>query len=165
MVTVDNFTALEEIVVSQLDPSIDDSGTLCDDAGATDSNRCSDDPPVEFASFNNYNSDLYAEPANALTEDQTSYSDFVSTDCVTDGPDNQGCFVSNLDSSNQPYVQRSLYIANVDNFCTGADNTQVNGATLAQSMSFPLAGTTDWEIYVGAVWNIGDSYLQPHGLG
>ena len=72
MVTVDNFTALEEMVVSQLDPTIDDSGIICDDAGATDSDWCSDDPPIEFTSFNNYTSDFYAEPANALNEDQTA---------------------------------------------------------------------------------------------
>ena len=37
MVTLDNFTALEEMVVTQLDLTIDDSGIICDDAGATDS--------------------------------------------------------------------------------------------------------------------------------
>lgn len=45
MVTVDNFTALEEIVVSQLNPTIDDSGTSCDDAARPISDWCSDDPP------------------------------------------------------------------------------------------------------------------------
>lgn len=168
MLTVDNFTTLQEIAADYESPTTDVTGATCDDATMGTPEWCSPAPPIVLTSFSNYTSEFYEQPTNALTEDQTPWSDFAApTPDTTIPPDNIGCFASNLDSTDQPFASRDKYMANIAFYCTHAKGFVMADFQQNASMTFPISGNAlgkaEWNMFIGAAWNIGDPMCNSTG--
>ena len=161
MLTVDNFTALQGLAAGPLTPTIDDTGTTCDDADPNSPEWCSTDPPIGFSSFSPDTTNFYnANPA----EDQTSWQD-IATPSDADLPaDNTACFASNLDTSAQPFAARDAYISNIATFCSHAKGYIMNDQQPSSNMSFSV-GASDWSMYLGAAYQQGDPACAASGQG
>ena len=145
-------TAVEEFAEGPITPDVNATYSSCDDAGESSSDLCDTNPPIQFPSFNNYTTDLYAQNMPA---DQVPWQNVDIQTITSLPPDNQGCFVSNLDSTGLPNADRPTYITNIGTFCS-----QNNGHDIpnnqSTNMTFPVANQNGWNMQIGIAWNEGD---------